>query len=280
MGLVHDLAHRAEALDGVAAHEAVDLDQLFVGKAEIGFAHRHKLIAGRACGPDPEGVIGIEGRALAMTALGIHQHGIDQQRVALPLPPQALGTTGNVGRVAALEHDAFDGLGIEAARIGARCRKLVPACERDQRREVDAWVLEPRHERFEPGAPRCKRLLAQIIGAVAEQIVGAQMRRKFLQQARVHGFAVEPLLQHVEGLHAPIAQDQQLAVDCAVEVERLGQIGKGARNVLAGTRIEPRNVLAVPFACDRLHANTVPFPFGGELRGIECGQVLFLDRMA
>src|SRR5258705_9155657 len=36
VGLVHDLAHRAETLDGVAADETVDLDQLLVGEAEIG----------------------------------------------------------------------------------------------------------------------------------------------------------------------------------------------------------------------------------------------------
>ena len=43
--LVHHLAHRAEALDGVAAHEAVDLHQLLVGEAEIGLADRHQLVA-------------------------------------------------------------------------------------------------------------------------------------------------------------------------------------------------------------------------------------------
>ena len=43
--LVRHLAHRAEALDGVAAHEAVDLLQLLVGEAEIGLADRHQLVA-------------------------------------------------------------------------------------------------------------------------------------------------------------------------------------------------------------------------------------------
>ena len=45
LGLVRHLAHRAEAVDGVAAHEAVDLDQLLVGEAEIGLADRHQLVA-------------------------------------------------------------------------------------------------------------------------------------------------------------------------------------------------------------------------------------------
>src|SRR5689334_17505442 len=103
-----------------------------------------------------------------MAALGIHQHGIDQQRVALPLPPQAFGAAGNVGRIAALKHDAFDRLSIEASRIGARGLELVPGCKWNERREVDALILEPCHERFEARAPRCKWLLAQIIDAVDE----------------------------------------------------------------------------------------------------------------
>jgi hypothetical protein len=57
---MHDFAHRPEAVDGVAADEAVDFGKLGVGEAEIGLADRHQLIAGIACGPDPEGVIGIE----------------------------------------------------------------------------------------------------------------------------------------------------------------------------------------------------------------------------
>ena len=108
--------------------------------------------------------------------------------------------------------------------------------------------------------------------AFDQQIVGAQMRGKFGQQLRVHGLAVEPLLQHVERLHAAVAQDQQLAVDRAVEVQRVGQIGKRAGDILAGARIEPRDALAVGFAGDRLHADAVPFPFGGEVRGIERGE--------
>jgi len=41
------------------------------------------------------------------------------------------------------------------------------------------------------------------------------VRGKFGQQLGIDGFAVEPLLQHVEGLHAPGAHDQQFAIDCA-----------------------------------------------------------------
>ncbi len=36
------LAHRAEAVDRVVAHEAVELVQFLVGEAEIGLADRHQ----------------------------------------------------------------------------------------------------------------------------------------------------------------------------------------------------------------------------------------------
>ena len=40
--------------------------------------------------PYAEGVIGIIRRAFAVAALGVHQHRVDDERVALPLPPRAL----------------------------------------------------------------------------------------------------------------------------------------------------------------------------------------------
>ncbi len=43
------------------------------------------------------------------------------------------------------------------------------------------------------------------------------MRGKLGQELGRDGLAVEPLLQHVEGLHAALAHDQQFAVDRAVE---------------------------------------------------------------
>ena len=106
-------------------------------------------------------------------------------------------------------------------------------------------MIEFRDQRFEPRAPLGEGQLAQVLAVFDQEIVGAQMRGKFGEQLRVHGLAVEPLLQHVERLHAAVAQDQQLAVDRAVEVERLDQIGKRAGNVLAGARIKPRDALAV-----------------------------------
>src|SRR4029078_2101150 len=91
--LVHDLAHGAESIDGIATYETVDLDQLLVGKSEISLADGNEFFAALPFAPNAERVVGIIGRALAMTALRIHQHGIDYHGIALPFPPRSLGPT-------------------------------------------------------------------------------------------------------------------------------------------------------------------------------------------
>ena len=52
------------------------------------------------------------------------------------------------------------------------------------------------------------------------------MRGKLQQQLRRDGLAVQPLLQHVERLHAAVADNQQFAVDGAGQTQRFGQIGE------------------------------------------------------
>ena len=109
------------------------------------------------------------------------------------------------------------------------------------------------------------------------------MRGKLGDQLRRDGFAVEPLLQHVERLHAMIAHDQQFAVDGAGQMQRVEQIGKAFGNILAGARIKPRRhaVVAVLRLCgrDRLHADAVPFPFRHEVGGVERGEIGLVERM-
>ena len=178
-----------------------------------------------------------------MAALGVHQHGIDDERIALPLPPRALRPAGQIDRVAPLEHDAFDRVGIGTRLTPDRCARrveVVPGRKRHQRREIDARFGEPRDERFKPLAPPGERQLAQILRAVGQQIVSAQMRGKFGHQLCRDGLAVEPLLQHVEGLHALLAHDQKLAINRARKPQRVDEIGKTLGNIFAGARIEPR----------------------------------------
>ena len=54
------------------------------------------------------------------------------------------------------------------------------------------------------------------------------MGGEFGQHLRRHRLAVQPLLQHVEGLHAALAHDQQFAVERAVEVDApSSEVGEG-----------------------------------------------------
>jgi hypothetical protein len=164
----------------------------------------------------------------------------------------------------------------------SRRDQLVPAAKRNERRQIDPVIVEPRDEAFEPGAALGKRPLAQILLAIGQQIVGAQMRRKFRHQLGRDGFAVKPLLQHVEHLHPAVAHDQEFAVDRARQAQRLKEIGKTFRYFLAGARIKPGNKPAVGFAVSaghRLNANTVPFPLGRKVGRIERHEVGIVERM-
>src|SRR5262249_4939158 len=51
---MHDLPYRAESVDGVTAHKAIDLQQFLIGKPKISFADRHEFVALLAARPDTE----------------------------------------------------------------------------------------------------------------------------------------------------------------------------------------------------------------------------------
>src|SRR4029079_17658369 len=107
---------------------------------------------------------------------------------------------------------------------------------------------------------------------------GAQMDRKVLHQFRRDDLSVQPLLQHVERLHASLTQYQQLAVDGAGKMQRWHEVGKAPGDVLAGARIEPRlQMAALVAARNRLHADAVPFPFRDEIARTETGEIRILD---
>src|SRR5262245_65788929 len=97
---MHHFAHRAETLHGVAADKAIDLNELLVGKTEISLANGHQHVAVLALAPDPESIVGVVGRALAVAALGVHQHRIDNEWIALPVAPRDLAAAGQIGRTA------------------------------------------------------------------------------------------------------------------------------------------------------------------------------------
>src|SRR5215207_5735990 len=122
---VRHLAHRSEAVDGVVADIAVELRELLVREAEVRLADRHQLVALRSLAPDPERVVGVEGRALSVTALGVHHDCIHKVGISLPLVPKTLRTARHIGAVGALDHAALDGLRILAstdkAWVSASC---------------------------------------------------------------------------------------------------------------------------------------------------------------
>ena len=106
------------------------------------------------------------------------------------------------------------------------------------------------------------------------------MRGKLTEHFRRDSLAVEALLQRIERLHVALAHDQQLSIDRTVEIERLREIRKAVRDVLAGTRIEPSNTFAIlARPCCSLHADAVPLPFRDKLRRIEPPKLAFLERM-
>ena len=88
--------------------------------------------------------------------------------------------------------------GAGRCRIFSRGGEIIPRYERNERRKIDARIAEPRDESFEARAAVDEWKLAQVFFAVGEKIVGAQMRGKLRRQLAGDGFAVEPLLQHVE----------------------------------------------------------------------------------
>src|SRR4029077_10542631 len=265
LGRKHNFTYRAEAFDGIAADETIDLNEFFIGEAEICLAHRHQYVAVLTLGPDTERVVGVVGRALAVTALRVHQHGIDHEGIAFPLPPRTSGTPGQIRCIPALEHDAFDRLGIRTCagggRISASGGEFVPRAERHQWREIDPRLMQTRDERFQPCPAFREGTLAQVFLAVYQEVVGAEMGGKFSQQLGVDALAIEPLLQDVETLHPAVAHDQQLAIDRSRQSQGFNQLREAPRYVLPSAGIEARYDLAVLVnAGHGLDANAVPFP--------------------
>ncbi len=81
-----------------------------------------------------------------------------------------------------------------------------------------------------------------------------------------HGFSIEPLLKHAEGLRLAVSHDQQFAVDGKRRDrnarEFADEIGKGAGDILARARKEPDDLAAFGVGPDaRLDADAIPFPF-------------------
>ncbi len=268
--------HRPEALDRVVAHELVEDFELRIGEAEIGFSDRHELVAlGRLC-PDAEGEVGIIARPLAMAALRVKHDRIDIVGIALPLEPWAFEPAGLIGAVLLLDHHTFDD------RIGRRLAQrveFVPAREGDEVGEIETVMRRMFDDLCETLAAFEEGFGADVVVTLEEQIIGAHEGRIVFRHLGRHRFPIQPLLQVGEGagrvVGALCAADQQLAIDDAVEIDRLDHIRESAANIVAGAGIE----LFRATETRHLHANSVPFPFRGVIGRIELFEITIFDRV-
>ena len=84
-----------------------------------------------------------------MAALRVHQDNVDQVRVALPLPPMALGPAGQVGAVLAFQHQPLD-------RGAAGTAELVPVGKAysgytdTELLQLDRWIRDHTTRRYGP----------------------------------------------------------------------------------------------------------------------------------
>src|SRR3954447_6971485 len=225
-----NLAYRPEALDRVPADPPVEPAQLLVGETEISFADRQQLRPkGWVVGPAAEGVIAVITRAFSRPALGVHENAVGGQRIALPFVPQAGAPPGDVGAVAALEHNPLDG---HVAGVGAQILELVEVPGLDQLRNVKPFRIEALGEVFDAAPTLFPREPAQIFGPVEQDIVEPHECGVSAPHLLTDVLAAEALLKRVEARRGRnfeagalrLAADEQLAVEHCGRPECLGDI--------------------------------------------------------
>ncbi|MNN23785.1 hypothetical protein D3C81_1371930 [compost metagenome] len=128
-----------------------------------------------------------------MAALGIDQHGIDAERVDLPLPPGAhvLGTPNAVQGFTLLEHQALD---TQAARLLALAGEVSPvrAIKQGRKQHRGQWVVF--HQPFQLPAALVLRPVAPVLALPLQQVVGLQDHRGIAQQFFAQRLAPDALL--------------------------------------------------------------------------------------
>ena len=212
--------HRAKTFGGVVAHPFVEKGQFGIGKPGIGLAHRQQ----HAVLPQAKGIIGIKRAALAVAALGIHQHGIDAQRVTLPFPPETLGPPRDIGRISAFEHEPLNGGG---ARVIAQAGQFIETVEADRCREIHPRGLDAGKPRLQPCAALVEGQGAQILRAIEQNIIEPHQHGVVALHFCCGGFAVQRLLHIAERRHHAVPHHQQLAIDDGLKINRPDHLGEG-----------------------------------------------------
>src|SRR5271165_3724616 len=154
-----DFTHRTKSVDGVTAHPAIELQQLFVRKPKIGLADRYDL----AAIPESECVIRIVGGPLPVAKLRIHENRVDQARITLPLEPGPFRPPRDVWAILPLEHNSFVTPLSPAAPPNGR--KFFPRRKREDRGEVKTRLGIGSKPIFQTSTPLPQRQAADIHSA-------------------------------------------------------------------------------------------------------------------
>ncbi len=113
-----------------------------------------------------------------MAGLRVQQHGVDGERIDLPLPPVAAPPPALIGRAAALEHEAFD---TALTRFRAQCVGLVPVRGRHGRRHAQPRIGVAAQQRFQTFTPLGLRQFAQVLAFQFKQVVRQHLHRRLGQ---------------------------------------------------------------------------------------------------
>ena len=249
-------------LERGGADDPVEFHDLGVGEARVGLRHCHQLVAI----PEPQRVIAMEPRAAAVAGLGVEQHGVDFQRLDLPLPPVAPGAAHAIRAGSTLEHQP---LHATPPRLRAEGCQFGPRAARDERREEEVGRLhrqagEPvgerhRYERLEPPPPLGKRQFAEIHAPFLEQVVGHEHAGDVGEHLVRHPLAAGPLRERREGQQRGVAHGEQFTVEHGAGRKRSagrGNLGKGLVDEFLAAAPDGRGLAAA----DELRPHAIPLP--------------------
>ena len=115
-----------------------------------------------------------------------------------------------------------------------KCRQLVPVVEGQDVRKIKPRPGVIRHPGLEPRPSLDKRQLADVVLAVEQHVIYTDKGRIVAKMRFRRGLAVQPLLQIVERHGLEPAPDQKFPVKNSPAPKRVGKVGEGGADVIAG----------------------------------------------
>ena len=219
--------------------------------------------------PEAERVVAVEARPPAVPRLGIEDHGVDLERLDLPLPPVAAGAAHGIGARAAFEHQPLHAPG---SRFGPRGGELLPGGSGDERREKKPIRVGPGQagdhvgegrgdQGLEPRSPLHDRPRPEILTPLFEQVVGHEHAGDLGEDFLGDRLATRPLREHREGQQPAAGHREQLAVEHGARRQR----GPGCGDLREGVVhqfLAPAPDGEFSAAADELGPHAVPLPLG------------------